>query len=333
MLKEWQAVNEALREEMELDGRVVVFGEDLAKAGGTFGQTRGLLDRFGPERVRDTPISEQAMVGAAVGAAMAGLRPVVEILYIDFLGIASDPLVNQAAKVEYFTAGALNAPMVVKSGVGTLQGMGAQHTQALEGWYAQVPGLKVCWPATPGDAKGLLKAAIRDDAPVLYIESFDLLRARGPVLEGEESFVPLGVADVVRRGRDLTLVTWGTMRRIALEAAEELASRHAIEVEVIDLRTIYPWDRATVFESVAATHRCLVATEAVRDFGPGGEIAAEVGEACFDDLDAPVTRLGSPRVPSPHFKEYEAVRLPSKDQMTDVIAAMVGGDLAQEATG
>ncbi|MEZ5101600.1 MAG: transketolase C-terminal domain-containing protein [Thermoleophilia bacterium] len=314
VLKGWQAVNAALHEELERDERVVVLGEDVARAGGTYGETRRLLDRFGPGRVRDTPISEQAIVGAAVGMALVGLRPVAEILFVDFLGLASDQLVNQAAKLPAFAPG-LSVPLVVKSAVGTELGLGAQHSQALEGWYAQVPGLAVAWPSTPRDLHGLLKAAIRADGPVLFLESLALLRETGPV-GGPDDVVELGVADVCRPGRDLTLVTWGTMRGRSLAAAGALAEE-GIEVEVIDLRTIVPWDREAVFASVERTHRCLVVTEAVREFGPGGEIAAEVGEACFDALDAPVARLGSPRVVAPHTVALDRLRVPQADAIAD----------------
>lgn len=310
VLKGWQAVNAAFHEELERDERVVVLGEDVAGAGGTYGETRRLLDRFGPARVRDTPISEQAIVGAAVGMALVGLRPVAEILFVDFLALAADQLVNQAAKLPAFAPG-LAVPLVVKCSVGTELGLGAQHSQALEGWYAQVPGLKVVWPSTPRDLHGLLKAAIRDDEPVLFLESLALLRERGPV-GGPDDTVPLGVADTCRPGRDLTLVTWGTMRGRSLAAAETLAEE-GIEVEVIDLRTIVPWDREAVVASVERTHRCLVVTEAVREFGPGGEIAAEVGETCFDALDAPVARLGSPRVVAPHTVALDRLRVPQAD--------------------
>lgn len=321
-LKYWQAVNTALIEEMERDEAVVYFGQDVAKAGGTFGESRSLLETFGPGRVRDTPISELASVGAAAGAAMAGLRPVVEILYLDFLTLACDQLINQAAKIPYFSDGQLPMPLVVKTGVGTLQGMGAQHSQALEGWYASIPGLKVCWPATAGDAKAMMKAAIREEGPVLLLESFALLTDRGPVGDAD-SVAELGVADLAREGGDVTLVTWGTMRRETLAAAELLTAVD-VSAEVLDLRTIVPWDRPAVFESVARTNRCAVVTEAVRDFGPSGEIAAAVGEECFDELDAPVKRIASPHISAPQYVDRDEMRLPTAATIAREVTAMLG---------
>jgi pyruvate dehydrogenase E1 component beta subunit len=321
ILKYWQAVNEAIAEEMERDPTVVLFGEDVAAPGGTFGETRGLLERFGASRVRDTPISEQAIVGAGVGAAAMGLRPIAEILFVDFLMIGSDQLVNQAAKLRFFSGGRIKLPLVIKAGVGTEFGMGAQHSQALEGWFAQVPGLTVCWPSTPTDAKALMKAAVRHDGPVLYLESFSLLRTRGAVAE-ETAPVELGEARVVRSGSDVTLVTYGSMPSRCVVAAERLGAI-GVDVEVIDLRTVMPWDRDCVFASVAKTNRCCVVTEAWRDFGPAGEIASEVSEFCFDDLDAPVIRVASPRVPAPHIEEYDAWRVPQAATIVDALAKLL----------
>lgn len=324
-IKYWQAINEALAEEMQRDQSVVLYGQDVAQPGGTFGESRGLLDRFGAGRVRDAPISEAAMVGAGVGAAMMGLRPIVELIFIDFLGIASDQLVNQAAKLSRFSGGQLSVPLVIKAGVGTELGMGAQHSQALEGWYAQVPGLKVCWAATPADAKGLLKAAVRDDGPVLYLESLASLRMSGPV--GDEDDVPeLGRAAVARHGDDVTLVTYGTMRA-KVEAAAELLAAAGVSAEVIDLRTVQPWDRETVFGSVARTGRCAVVTEAVRSFGPSAELACEVAEHCFDDLDAPVVRVASPSIPAPQFAAYDAWRVPQAATIAASVGRMLGLEL------
>jgi pyruvate/2-oxoglutarate/acetoin dehydrogenase E1 component len=321
VLKYRIALTAALEEEMARDERVVLFGQDTAGPGGTFGSTRGLQERFGERRVRDTPISEQAIVGAAVGGAIAGLRPVAEILFFDFLGLASDQLVNQAAKLHVFSGRRASVPLVLKVGVGTGFGMGAQHSQSLEGWYAHVPGLKVCWPATAWDAKAMLKSAIRDDNPVVFLETLNALDAvRGPV-GGEDDLVPLGQAAVARAGSDVTLVTYGAGRQAA-EAAAELLAGDGVEVELIDLRTIAPWDRETVFASVAKTNRCVVVTDAVRDFGPASEIAAAVGEECFDDLDAPVVRIGSPAVVAPHFAQYERFRVPQPEQIRERVRAL-----------
>lgn len=321
-VKYWQAINLALAEEMEHDETVLLLGEDVAVAGGTFGCTRGLLDRFGSERVRDTPISEQAIVGAGVGAALVGMRPVVEILLMDFLGIASDMVVNQAAKFHYFSGGKASVPLVIKTAVGSEVGMGAQHSQAFEGWYAQVPGLKICWPGTVRDAKALLKAAIRDDNPVIFMESLSMLRARG-VVGGADEVGVLGKAETVRSGSDVTLVGYGAMRDKMLDAAEQL-SGESVSAEVIDLKTVMPWDRQALFDSVSRTNRCVVVTEAPRDFGPSGEIASEVSEHCFDDLDAPVTRVASPPINAPHFSQYDAWRVPQGDTIAASIRGMLG---------
>jgi pyruvate/2-oxoglutarate/acetoin dehydrogenase E1 component len=316
-IKYRQALTQALTEEMERDERVVLFGEDVVP-GGSFGTTRGLQERFGALRVRDTPISEQAIVGAAVGGAIAGLRPVAEILFLDFLGIASDQLVNQAAKLHFFSGGKMTVPLVIRAGVGTAFGMGAQHSQSLEGWYAHIPGLKVCWPATAADAKGLLKSAIRDDDPVLFLESLSQLEnVRGPV-GGPDDLVPIGSAAVAREGADVTVVTYGAARRAVEKAVETLAGE-GVDVELVDLRTLAPWDRETVYASVAKTNRCVVVTQAAPSYGPSSEISAAIGEDCFDDLDAPVTRIDSLPGHAPQFAQYDRHRLPQPERIADVI--------------
>jgi acetoin:2,6-dichlorophenolindophenol oxidoreductase subunit beta len=325
-VKVWQAINLALVEELESDERVLLFGEDVARPGGTFGATRGLMDRFGEERVRDTPISEQAILGAGVGMAMVGMRPVCEILFADFLGIASDQLVNQAAKTRFFSGGRVAMPLTVRAGVGTGFGMGAQHSQNFEGWYAQIPGLKVCWPSTPRDVKGLLKAAIRDDGPVLFLETLSQMRLAGPVGDADE-VLPFGLADVAREGEHATVVTYGATRVAVMEAAEQLAGE-GISVEVVDLRSLMPWDAETVCESVARTNRCLVVTDAVREYGPSGEIAGTVSELAFDDLDAPVARLTSARVPAPQFEDYDRWRVPGAERIAAAVRSLVGVEAA-----
>ncbi|MFC9978402.1 alpha-ketoacid dehydrogenase subunit beta [Gordonia sp. NPDC127522] len=305
-VKYWQAINRALREEMERDEKIIVLGEDVAAPGGPFGATKGLLDAFGADRVRDTPISEAAIVGAGLGAAMAGYRPVIEIMFFDFVTVAMDQVVNQAAKVSYMSVGNFAAPMVIRSVCASGRRTGPQHSQNLEAWLAHVPGLKVVWGSTPADARGLLKAAIRDDGPVYVIESLAEWSTRGEISEGE-GVVPIGQAAVRREGTDLTLVTWGGAAPRSLAAAE--AADH-LSIEVIDLRTISPWDREAVFASVRKTGRLLVVHDAVMEFGVGAEIAATVAHDCFVDLRAPVERLGAPYAPSPFAPHLEAAYLP-----------------------
>lgn len=289
-----EAGRRALIEEMERDPRVWALGEDLGR-GGVFGQYRELQAMFGEERIADTPISEACIMGAAVGAAMAGTRPVVEMRFSDFALCAVDELVNQAAKARFMFGGQMRVPLVVREPVGMWRSSAAQHSQSLEAWYAHIPGLVVVAPSTPSDNLGLLKSAIRCDDPVVFMEHKNLWPLEGEVPEGEH-LVPLGRADVARAGRDLTLVTWSGMRHVSLAAAERL-SGEGIEVEVIDLRTLWPWDRDAVLASVERTGRLLVVQEAVSVAGFGAEIAASVAEALHGRLKAPVTRLGAPRIP------------------------------------
>lgn len=317
--KYWQAVNQALHEEMARDDSVILIGEDVAAPGGPFAASKGLLDAFGPDRVRDTPISEAAIVGAALGAAMAGYRPVVEVMFLDFVTVAMDQVVNQAAKVSYMSAGNFKAPMVIRSICASGRRTGPQHAQNLEAWLAHVPGLKVVWGSTPADAKGLLKAAIRDDGPVYVIESLAEWSTRGEVPEGDE-IVPIGQAAVRREGDDLTLVTWGgAAPRVsaALDIVEE------VSVEVIDLRTISPWDRETVLASVRKTGRLLVVHDAVVEFGVGAEIAATISTECFDSLRAPIRRLGAPFAPAPFAPQLETAYLPHPEAIAREITRTV----------
>jgi pyruvate/2-oxoglutarate/acetoin dehydrogenase E1 component len=283
----------AVREAMQADPTVWALGEDLGR-GGVFGQYKGLVEEFGPERVVDTPISEACIMGAAVGAALMGTRPIVEMRFADFALCAVDELVNQAAKARFMFGGQGRVPLVVRQPIGMWRSSAAQHSQSLEAWYAHVPGLVVVAPATPADNRGLLAAAIRTDDPVVYMEHKNLWGLRGEV-ESREA-VPLGQARVVRAGDDLTLVTWSAMVHEAAKAAE-LAEAAGIAVELVDLRTVYPWDQETVFASVAKTGRLLVAHEAVQVGGFGAEIAATVAEDLWDQLRAPVRRLGAPRIP------------------------------------
>src|SRR5581483_10030048 len=290
-----QALNEALREEMARDTRVFVMGEDVAiwGGGGVFGVNTGLLAEFGPERVRATPISEEGITGMAVGAAVTGMRPVIEIMYVDFTAMAMDAIVNQAAKLRYMFGGRANA---------------AQHSQSLEAWFCHIPGLKVVTPSTPYDAKGLLKTAIRDDNPVIFLEHKVLYFTKGPVPAGEYT-IPFGVADVKREGTDCTVVGIHTMVHKALQAAEELA-QEGISVEVIDPRTLVPLDVETLARSVRKTHRLVVTHEAYERCGVGAEIAMAVMREAFDFLDAAVERVCGKNVPVPYAEPLERAALP-----------------------
>jgi acetoin:2,6-dichlorophenolindophenol oxidoreductase subunit beta len=301
-MKYFQAVNAALRDAMQADPAVIVFGEDVAAAGGSFKVTRGLLEAFGPHRVRDTPISEATIVSMAVGAAMSGLRPVVEIMFMDFMTLAMDALVNQAAKARFMFGGRSNVPLVLRTPHGGGLSAGPQHSQCLEAWVAHVPGLKVVCPSSPADAYGLLRAAIDDPDPVVFVEHKGLYASKGAVDVSER--VRIGTARTVRHGSDATVVTYGATVQAAVAAADELAAQ-GVSVEVIDLRSLQPWDSAAVFESIARTHRVVVAHEAVQAFGVGAEVAACIADEAFDELDAPVVRVGAPFMPVPFATSLE----------------------------
>ncbi|NLG80724.1 MAG: alpha-ketoacid dehydrogenase subunit beta [Firmicutes bacterium] len=316
-----QATLEAMAEEMRRDPTVFVLGEDIARQGGIFGQFKGLPDEFGYERVLDTPISETAIVGAAVGAALTGMRPVADMHFADFVTCAMDEIANQAAKIQYMFGGQARLPLVVRAPDGVIKSAAAQHSQSLEAWFVHVPGLKIVIPSTPYDAKGLLKAAIRDDNPVLYFEHKALFAMKGPVPE-EEYLVPIGKADVKRPGRDVTCVTYSIMVHRALEAAEDLA-RDGIEVEVVDLRTLVPMDIDTVLQSVRKTKKVVVAHEACRRGGAGAEIAATIAEEAFDYLDAPVVRVGTLDVPIPFSPPLEARVVPRKKEIVEAVRKIV----------
>jgi pyruvate/2-oxoglutarate/acetoin dehydrogenase E1 component len=313
-----QAVRAALREEMLRDERVFLLGEDIGVYGGAFGVTDGMLAEFGPERVRDTPISEAAIAGAAIGAALGGLRPVAEFQFFDFILLAMDQLVNQAAKIRYMFGGTVSVPLVVRGPAGSGTGAAAQHSQSLEALFTHIPGLKVVAPSTPADAKGLLTAAMRDPNPVVFVEHKLLYRVKGDVPDGEY-VVPLGVADIKRPGRDVTVVATQIMVPRALAAAETLAAE-GIEVEVVDPRTLSPLDLPTIAASVARTGRLVVVHEAVKSGGIGAEIAASIaGSAAFDYLEAPIVRLAGLPVPIPYNKDLERCAVPQED---DIVAAV-----------
>jgi len=313
-----EALNEALREEMRRDPRVFVMGEDVAVwgGGGVFGVTRGLVEEFGPERVRDTPISEEAIAALAVGAAMAGARPVAEFMYADFMTLAMEPVVNQAAKIRYMFGGKARVPAVFRAQEGAGRGNAAQHSQSLEAWFCHIPGLKVVTPSTPADAKGLLISSIRDDNPVVFLEHKMLYNTKGPVPAGDHA-VPLGVAERKRDGRHVTVVGVHTMVLKALQAAERLAAE-GIELEVVDPRTLVPLDLETILASVRKTGRLIVTHEAYERCGVGAEIVTQVVAAAFDALDGPPVRLCAANVPVPYSGALEAAALP---QVDDIVAA------------
>lgn len=298
-----QATLEAMDEEMTRDEKVFIMGEDIARQGGIFGQFKGLPQKFGYDRVKDTPITETAIIGAAVGAALAGMRPIADMHFADFVGVAMDELFNQMAKIRYMFGGQTRVPVVVRAPDGLTNQAAAQHSQSVEAWFLHVPGLKVVAPSNPADAKGLLKAAIRDDNPVIYFENKVLFRQKGPVPEGE-FLTPIGKANVVREGRDVTIVSYSIMMEKALEAADMLA-KEGINAEVIDLRTISPIDKETILNSVSKTKRLAIAHEAVKTGGVGAEIAAIVAEEGLDYLDAPILRFGAPYTPVPFSPALE----------------------------
>lgn len=301
-MKYMAAVALALRDSMAADPSVIVMGEDIGAPGGSFKATRGLQEQFGAQRVLDTPISEASIVSAAVGAALSGLRPVVEIMFMDFVTLAMDALVNQAAKARFMFGGQCSVPMVLRTPHGGGLSAGPQHSQCLEAWLAHVPGLKVVCAATPGDAYGLLRAAINDPDPVIFIEHKGLYGSKGLVDVSARD--EIGKARIVRPGRDVTLVTYGATLHTSLAAAQVLAGE-GVEVEVIDLRSLQPWDKPAVLASLARTHRAVVVHEAVQAFGVGAEIVATIADEGFDELDAPVLRVGSPFMPVPFAKSLE----------------------------
>ena len=317
-----QAVREALAEEMRRDPRVFIIGEDVAEAGHPFKVLTGLVEEFGRDRVIDTPISEAGFTGIAVGAAMTGMRPVVDIMFGDFITLAMDQIVNQAAKVHYMSGGKLKVPLVVRTTLGATRRSAAQHSQSLHAWLSHVPGLKVALPATPSDAKGLLKAAIRDDNPVIVFEDKMTYQLKGPVPE-EDYVVPLGVADIKRVGRDVTVVATSSMVHVALAAAELLA-REGIEAEVVDPRTTVPLDVDTLVASARKTGRVIVVDEGYEKYGVTGELASVIAEGAFYDLDAPVRRLGAMHVPVPFSPVLEDLTVPTAERVAAVARELCG---------
>src|SRR5687767_11948049 len=311
------AIKEAIAEEMRRDPKVVLMGEDVAEAGTTFKVVVGLVDEFGKDRVIDTPISEAGFTGLGVGAAMAGMRPIVDIMFGDFMTIIMDQLVNQAAKIHYMSGGHWKVPMVVRCTMGATRRSAAQHSQSLHAWPSHVPGLKVIVPSTPYDAKGLFKAAVRDDNPVVIFEhKISYRKVKGPVPD-EDYIIPLGVADVKREGTDITLVALSSMVQVALGAAQML-EEVGISAEVVDPRTTWPLDEKTLIESAKKTSRCIVIDEGYGRYGVTGELAAVIQEGAFYYLDAPVRRMGAMHVPIPFSPALEDVTVPSERQVFDV---------------
>jgi pyruvate dehydrogenase E1 component beta subunit len=318
-----QAVNEAMREEMQRDPRVFLIGEDIGYYGGLFRVTRNLMEEYGPKRVIDTPISEQGFVGMAIGAAMVGMRPIIELMYMDFYLVCADQIFNQAAKMHYMTGGLLHVPLVIRGQQGGGKRYGSQHSQSVESTFAQFPGIKVLAPATPYDAKGLLISAIRDENPVLFLEHKMLYFTRGDLPDaGVDYAVPIGKAEVKRTGSDLTLATFGYTLLQALEAAEELKSEHGINVEVVDLRSIVPLDMETVLASVARTGRLLAVHESQSNCGIGAELVARTYEEAPYLLRAPARRLGMAPAPIPVSKPLEEELLPWKKNIKAAVLEM-----------
>jgi acetoin:2,6-dichlorophenolindophenol oxidoreductase subunit beta len=312
-----RAINQALADAMTADETVFLLGEDIGSAGGPFGVTRGLKDKFGAERVRDTPIAEAVIVGAAVGAALSGLKPVAEIMFMDFASLAMDAIVNQAAKAHFMFGGQCSLPLVVRMPHGGGLNAGPQHSQCLEAWFVHIPGLKVVCPSNPADAYGLLRAAIADPNPVIFIENKALYAMKGEIAD-PPTIEPIGVARKIRVGNDVTVAVYGAAVHHAVAAADEM-EKDGIKVEVIDLRSLQPWDEAAILASVSGTHRLVVAHEAVEAFGVGAEIAARIADIGFDELDAPIVRVGAPFMPVPFAKPLEAAYQPSASRIVAAI--------------
>jgi len=316
-----EAINEALHEEMTRDERVIILGEDIGVAGGVFKVTAGLLDAFGSDRVIDTPISEAGIVGLAIGAAMTGLRPIVEIMFNDFTTLASDQIVNQAAKLRYMTAGQTKIPLVIRTAMGAGRRAAAQHSQSLQAWYSHIPGLKVVMPSTPSDSKGLLKTAIRDDNPVIFFEDKMTYNLKGPIPD-EHYTAPFGTALIKRQGNMATIISTSSMLYPARDAVDSLAAE-GIEVELIDVRSLSPLDDETLIRSAIKTGHVLVVDEGYQSYGVTAEIVARIQSKAFDYLDAPIYRLGAADVPVPFAPSLEDLTIPSADQIVKLVKEMI----------
>lgn len=316
-----EALSSALREEMYRDESVFIMGEEVGVWGGTFAVTRGFLDEFGEKRVRDTPIAEMVIAGSAVGAAMAGLRPVAEIMTINFAFVAADAIINLAAKMSYMFDGQFSVPMVIRTTTGGGKQLGATHSHAPEVIFAHFPGLYVAVPGTPYDAKGMLKASIRDNNPVLFVEHSTMLQRRGPVPE-DDYVLPIGKSDIKRTGDDVTIITYQKGLEFSLQAAEELA-KEGIECEIVDLRWLRPLDLEPVFESFKKTNRAVVVEESLPMFNVGAEVAAQIHDVCFDWMDAPVKRVAAMDIPLPYSREIELAALPSVEKVIAAVKEIV----------
>jgi pyruvate/2-oxoglutarate/acetoin dehydrogenase E1 component len=310
-----EAIREGIREEMTADERIFLMGENVAEAGGIFKLTEGLLADFGPSRVIDTPISEEGFVGMAIGAALTGMRPIVEVMFIDFITLAMDPIINQAAHIRYMTGGQAKVPLTIRTTLGAGRSSAAQHSQSLHAWFCHIPGLKVVLPSTPYDAKGLIKTAIRDDNPVMFIEDKMTYDLKGPVPQ-ETYTVPFGVADIKREGNDVTVIATSSMVQEAIKAADQL-SREGIDLEVIDPRTLSPLDRETLVKSAVKTGRVIVVDEGYRSFGVTAELSMVILEEAFYYLICPIVRIGALDVPVPFSKPLEDATIPSASQIVD----------------
>ncbi len=313
-----EAISQALWEEMERDPKVFIMGEEVGVWGGTYAVTRGFYDHFGPDRVRDTPISEAAIVGAAIGASLTGTRPVAELMTINFAFVAMDHIVNEAAKLHYMFGGQFVLPLVIRTTGGGGRQLGATHSQTPDVIFAHFPGLKVVAPGTPADAKGLLKAAIRCDDPVLFIEHATLYQMRGEVPEGDYT-IPIGKSTIQREGKDITIVTYSKMLDVSMKAADQLSKDAGIEAEIVDLRSLRPLDMDPVLESFKKTNRAVIVEEGWKSYGVGAEVSARIYEQAFDYVDAPIKRVAQDEVPLPYNRTLEQMALP---QAEDVIAAV-----------
>lgn len=317
-----EAVKEALAEEMRRDERVFMIGEDIAEAGTAFKVLKGLVDEFGPERIMDSPISEPGITGLGVGAAMTGMRPVIDIMFGDFITLIMDQIVNQAAKIHYMSGGRLKVPMVLRTTLGAGRRSAAQHSQSLHAWFSHVPGLKVAIPSTPYDAKGLMKTAIRDDNPVVIFEDKMMYQLKGPVPDDEYT-IPFGVADIKRTGSDVTLVGTSSMVQVILEAADLLAEA-GISAEVIDPRTTFPLDKEALIESAKKTSRAIIVDEGYERYGVTAELASVIADGAFYYLDAPVKRMGAMDVPIPFSPALEDLTIPTAEQVADMAKILCG---------